>query len=320
MDLITQGILGAAIGQVGFQRDFGKKALVYGTFIGMLPDADVLSRLSSDMCAEMLHHRGITHSLFFAPVVSPIMAHFLNKIHKSNNFSAWLWLCFWALITHPLLDVFTVYGTQLLAPFSTHRFSFCAIHIVDLFYSIPLLLSVIIGFFIKKNLRFSQILSAIMLLLTSCYLFTGIILRDLDISYALKKFSNCRKIESFPIGNFWRKIVVEEDQRIHIAFRGIVTGSSRGPLWHTFEKADVSKKLMAKREVKIFYWFTDGWVLPVCEGNSLMLRDIRFGGQKDILGYWGLEVDSDNVRWKKFTPDISIKNIKKAVSKIFNTD
>ena len=42
MDLITQGILGAAIGQVGFQRSLGRKALVYGAVIGMLPDADIL--------------------------------------------------------------------------------------------------------------------------------------------------------------------------------------------------------------------------------------------------------------------------------------
>ena len=161
-----------------------------------------------------------------------------------------------------------------------------------------------------------------MLLLTSCYLFTGIISRDKHIAYvrSLKKFSNCRRVEAFPVSAFCYKIIVEEDQKIHIAFWGIATGSSTGLFWETFEKVYVPIDIINKREVEIFYWFTDGWVLPAREGNSMILRDIRFGGQKDILGYWGLEIASDNVSWKRFTPDINIKNIKKAVSKIFNTD
>ena len=64
MDLITQGILGAAVSQVGFQKTLGRRALVWGAILGMLPDADVFIRLSSNPFAEMIHHRGITHSLW----------------------------------------------------------------------------------------------------------------------------------------------------------------------------------------------------------------------------------------------------------------
>lgn len=322
MDLITQGILGAAVGQVGFQRILGRKALAYGALIGMLPDADVFCRISSDMCAEMLYHRGVTHSLFFAPIVSPILAYFLNKLQKSGNFSAWLWLCFWALITHPLLDVFTVYGTQLLAPLSNHRFSFCAIPIIDPLYSIPLLLSVIIGFFIKNNLKISQILAAITLFFTTCYLFLGIAVRDQAITYVKSQENfSANKIEAFTtiFSIFYRKIVIDDNQKIRIGFLNMLNPKPIN--WHIFEKATLSEKTLSKREVKIFYWFADDWVLPIREGNSLLLRDIRFGAdEKNIIGYWGLYIDSEDVSWRRFPADISIKNIKKVLGTIFNAE
>ncbi|MEM1123441.1 MAG: metal-dependent hydrolase, partial [Bacteroidota bacterium] len=36
----------------------------------------------------------------------------------------WTWLFFWSIFTHPLLDAFTAYGTQLFAPFSNYRVAF----------------------------------------------------------------------------------------------------------------------------------------------------------------------------------------------------
>lgn len=321
MDLITQGILGAAIGQAGFQPKLGRKALAYGALVGMLPDADVFVRFSTDMCAEMLHHRGLTHSLFFAPFVSPILAYFFNKIHKSENFSAWLWLCFWALITHPLLDVFTVYGTQLLAPFSDHRFSFCAIPIIDPIYSVPLLLSVVIGFFIKKNLKISQIIAAIMLLLTTCYLFLGIAIRDKAIDFVhSQEQCSAKRIEAFTtiFSIFYRKVVIDEIQTVRIGFLNML--NPKPITWHVFEKADVPDNVLSKREVEIFYWFSDKWILPIHEGNTLLIRDVRFGAdEKNILGYWGLAINDTNITWKRFPADISMKNVKKIISTIFKS-
>lgn len=320
MDLITQGILGAAVGQVGFQHNLGRKALIYGALIGMLPDADVLVRFSSDICAEMLHHRGITHSLFFAPVVAPIMAYFLNKFHKSDNFSAWLWLCFWALITHPLLDVFTVYGTQLLAPFSNHRFSFCAVPVIDPTYSLPLLLSVIVGYFIKENTRISQTIAAIMLLVTTSYLFLGIAMHDKAILH-IRNHENfkAQRSEAFTtmFSIFYRRLVVEEDQQFHIGF--LNTLSPHPIKWHSFDKEKISEETFLKREVKIFYWFADDWVLPIHDDSSVMLRDIRFGvNEQNILGYWGIKINSAKISWERFPADISITNIRKLLHEIFN--
>jgi inner membrane protein len=319
MDLITQGILGAAVGQVGFQRTLGRKALAYGAIIGMMPDADVLVRFSSDMCAEMLHHRGFTHSLFFAPLIAPIMGYLCNYIHKQQLLPSWIGLWFWALITHPLLDVFTVYGTQLLAPFSNHRFSFCAVPIIDPAYSLPLLLSVIIGWFTKKRIGISQTIAAGTLLLTTAYLFLGIEVHDRALQ-AIKsqEATTAVRSEAFTtmFSIFYRRIVIEENDQFRIGFLNMLYPK---PIkWHKFEKPKVDDATLAKREVQIFYWFADRWVLPTCSNGTVLLQDIRFGAtDQNITGYWGIEVNDKKVTWQRFAINLSWENIKEFWHTIF---
>jgi inner membrane protein len=48
-----------------------------------------------------------------------------------------LWL---ALFTHPLLDALTIYGTQLLQPFSEHPYAVGSMFIIDPLYTLPLLI------------------------------------------------------------------------------------------------------------------------------------------------------------------------------------
>jgi inner membrane protein len=54
------------------------------------------------------------------------------------------WLALWlVLVTHPLLDAMTVYGTQLALPFSNYPFGVGSIFIIDPLYTLPLLVGVI---------------------------------------------------------------------------------------------------------------------------------------------------------------------------------
>ena len=320
MDLITQGILGAAVGQVGFQKTLGRKALAYGAVIGMLPDADVFARLSTDICSEMLHHRGFTHSLFFAPLFAPIMGWLCNYLYKQEHLPSWIGLWFWSLITHPLLDVFTVYGTQLLAPFSDHRFSFCAVPIIDPAYSIPLLISIIIGWFIKKRIGISQAISAVMLLLTSAYLFLGVAVRDNAFTY-VKQHEKipALRTEAFTtmFSIFYRRVVIEETNQFRVGFLNML--NPKPIKWHTFEKSPVSDSTLTKREIQIFYWFADEWVLPNDQDDGLLFSDMRFGtGDENLKGYWGMKIDkNEKITWERFPVKITFSRIQDLWNTIF---
>ena len=93
----------------------------------------------------MVAHRGITHSIFFLPLLAPVLGEIAHRFDKKYNRWLWTHLAFWALITHPLLDWQTAYGTQLLYPFSSHRFALDAVGIIDLFYTVPLIVAVVWG-------------------------------------------------------------------------------------------------------------------------------------------------------------------------------
>jgi len=144
MDTITQAFLGAAIGQAGFRR-LGRRATAFGALCGLLPDFDVLLGIGDDW-QGLITHRGSSHSLLVLPLVAvPVGWLGWRLLGRRGDSKTWIHLAFWGLITHPLLDVCTTYGTQLLAPLSRRRFSIDAVAILDPLYTLPLIVAVLAG-------------------------------------------------------------------------------------------------------------------------------------------------------------------------------
>ncbi|WP_309246659.1 metal-dependent hydrolase [Ramlibacter montanisoli] len=143
MDSISQIALGAAVGIATMGRRTALwKAALWGGIAGTLPDLDVVID-HGDALRNMTMHRGASHSLFWLSVVSPLMAALPAAVHRERPlFTRW-WLAMWlALVTHPLLDAMTVYGTRLLLPFSDHPFAVGSVFIIDPLYTVPLLVGV----------------------------------------------------------------------------------------------------------------------------------------------------------------------------------
>lgn len=144
MDSLTQAALGAAIGQAGFRR-LGRRAAFFGALCGTLPDLDVFVG-GGDPWQHLLTHRGASHSLLVLPFVAvPVGWLGWRLFGRKGRPRDWMHLAFWGLITHPLLDVCTTYGTQLLAPVSRRRFAVDCISIVDPLYTLPLIAALALG-------------------------------------------------------------------------------------------------------------------------------------------------------------------------------
>lgn len=329
MDLITQALLGAAIGQAGYQKKLGKKALGVGALVGMLPDADVIyTHFHSNPFAEFIYHRGFTHSLFFAPLIAPILGYLIAKLDKAENIKHWIWLCFWALITHPLLDVFTVYGTQLLNPISNHRFTIAGVSIVDPFYSVPLLLTIMFGLIFNKRRHFSQILASITLLCTSAYLFFCVEQNDKATLIAknqlIKQNIQYNQLNSYTtlLQPFLRRIVVHRPNDIWIGFTS-TWGAEKPIKWHKITKTGLEELFKSHEQVMLFDWFTSNDMIFETTNlgpNNLTLKifDGRFGYEGEtIKGFWGIETQIDKngkalkpfVRFRQKTK-VSISTIK----------
>ena len=155
MDNLTHVVLGAAIGQLVAPRRLGGYALALGALGNTLPDLDGVASVRAGPFAEWQSHRGITHSLFFGPVVGPILGWGLWHAYRrwrpasvcagDGALGPMIAVMTLALMAHPLLDLFTIYGTQLLAPFSEARFAIPAVAIIDPICTVPLLIAVVIG-------------------------------------------------------------------------------------------------------------------------------------------------------------------------------
>jgi inner membrane protein len=140
MDSLSQVALGAAVGvAVMGRRTALWKSAAWGAVAGTLPDLDVFID-HGDAIANMVLHRAETHALFWLTLFSLPLSALAARVHGEwVQWKRW-WLAMWlALITHPLLDAMTVYGTQLALPFSNHPFGVGSVFIIDPLYTLPLL-------------------------------------------------------------------------------------------------------------------------------------------------------------------------------------
>ena len=304
MDIITQGILGACVAQAGFSRELGRRALGWGAVIGIIPDFDVIVKISSNPFAEILWHRGITHSIWFGPLIGSGLGYLLwHYYQKRDALHTWISLSICALITHPLLDLFTVYGTQLLSPFLNHRFSIPSIPIIDPIYTGMLIGAVIFGYVFHQQKSSVIIVACIALTLTSGYLFYGLAQNNKAYTYARNQLA----LEGFPNADvrvyptifqvFLRRIVVHFPKEIWIGF--VTTWVPKKIIWHKQSQAPlyIRQAILNHRYGKIYDWFTNN-ELVFCphEKNpgKWDIFDSRFGLPGfSILGLWGCTVTLD---------------------------
>ena len=132
MDPLSQGTVGAAFAQSTANKNNIFKIGVIGFLAGLAPDLDVLIRSSNDPILFLEYHRQFTHSLFFIPFGSLIIALLIFPLLKrSMGFKTVYLASLLGYATHGLLDACTSYGTQLFWPFSNERVTWNNISIID---------------------------------------------------------------------------------------------------------------------------------------------------------------------------------------------
>jgi len=147
MDSITQAALGASVAYAVAGKSLGSRALIYGAVLGSLPDLDVLVPYE-DAVDNFTYHRSWSHSFVTLSVFSIVLFALSKQWWERQGVNALrafllLWL---VLVTHPLLDSFTVYGTQIWWPISHYPVGWGSIFIIDPVYTIPLLITFILIF------------------------------------------------------------------------------------------------------------------------------------------------------------------------------
>ncbi|KAA1244011.1 metal-dependent hydrolase [Aquimarina sp. RZ0] len=171
MDSLTQIVLGAAVGETAIGKKVGNKAMLWGAIAGTIPDLDVLFKYFVDNVTANELHRGFSHSVLFSILMAPLLGSMVAKLYKNKeaDWKDWTKLMFLGLFTHPILDAFTTWGTQLFWPLS-YKVSFKNIFVVDPLYTIPFLSMVILAMFYKRTDPKRRKLNNLGLIVSSIYM------------------------------------------------------------------------------------------------------------------------------------------------------
>ncbi|MEM1126219.1 MAG: metal-dependent hydrolase [Bacteroidota bacterium] len=143
MDLVTQGLVGAALAQAAAPREEVRRAALVGALAGVLPDADTLIQSAADPLLVLEYHRHFTHALVFIPVGALLVALLLWPMRKHLPFGRRYGYALLGLSMAGLLDACTSYGTHLLWPFVDAPVSWSIIAIVDPAFSLGLAVGVV---------------------------------------------------------------------------------------------------------------------------------------------------------------------------------
>ncbi len=313
MEPATQALLGAATAELVAGRTLRGRALGWGAAIGMSPDLDVLLGSLHGGYGEWLYHRGTTHSLWFGFVAGPILGWLLwrwRDLGTTETLPGWIRISIVALLTHPLLDGFTPYGTQFFAPFVRDRFAWNGVAIVDPFYSTLLGLGVLCAAwrsFDPVRRRRGLVLG---LVTSTLYLLVGLAINqkvETDLRRLIgQEAASIERVRAYPtIFQPWlRSFVVRTPEALYVGLHSWQEAAC--PVWRRHPrpmKEPVVEAVLSTWEGELFAWFSDGdWIAvlhPEPGGHTnVRLEDVRYAWASEMgRGMWGLEahVDRDGV-------------------------
>lgn len=281
MDSLTQIVLGAAVGEVVLGRKVGNKAMIYGAVAGTIPDLDVFVGNFYDTVTALEIHRGFSHSLVFSLLAAPIFGYLVSKIHQQASWKDWSKLMFWGLFTHPLLDCFTTWGTQLFWPLDL-RIAFKSIFVIDPLYTLPFLICLIAASRLKRTSRKRQKLNRLGLILSSSYLLITLVMKGITFS----KFENALELQNISYSEIetkptpfntllWSANVKTEDDFLI----GEYSVFDSNPIeFRPYPKQhDKINHLRTYDNLNRLIQVTHGWYTISEKQNELYLNDLRFG-------------------------------------------
>jgi inner membrane protein len=283
MDSLTQAVLGAGIQGAMLGRYDGRKALLAGALLATLPDLDVLIDYG-DPVSAMIHHRGFSHSIFVLTALAAVLAAAWQRWRPSPHYGglrlfATLWL---VLVTHPLLDAFTSYGTQLWWPLTVTPTNWSSIFIIDPFFTVPLLIAVMAAAIAGPGPRMRRALYG-------CLAWAALYLA---LSLAAKTVIEARVSRQLmaagqpPVAMFstpepfnillWRVVARTADDHYIEAISSLL---DRGEAEHIKLPlhTELADALDGAPLLQGLRWFTDDWLRYDRIGNQLVVSDLRMG-------------------------------------------
>ena len=302
MDSLTQIVLGAAVGEAVLGKKVGNKAILYGAIAGTIPDLDVFASHFTDTVSALTIHRGFTHSIIFSVLFAPILGWLVSRYETYKDFKDWSWLFFWALITHPILDAHTTWGTQLFWPLDL-RLAFKTIFVIDPLYTLPFLVFLILTMFQKRTSEKRRLYNGIGLTISTAYLALTFILKDIAFTkfedQLLTKDITYLQLDTRPSPLntiLWNANVDTKDSYLLGTYSFFDTKNISFEIYP--KNHHLLGNLIEHEKVKRMIAISEGWYTINKIDNKLFYNDLRFGlmnleaNSQDFVFKYEIKVDS----------------------------
>ena len=331
MDSLTQIVLGGAIGEFVLGKKVGNKAVLWGAIGGTIPDLDTIPGQFFDTVSKLEIHRGFSHSIVFAILLAPLLGFLLSKVYrKQRGASSWEWtqLFFWSIFTHPLLDIFTTWGTQLFWPFEW-RVAIKSIFVIDPIYTVPFLICLLIVLFIDKKSNKRRRINALGLILSTMYLFytvgvkfyvDAIFRADLEenqISYS--------RFDSRPTAFntiLWTSNIETENDFL-ISYYSLLDDETKLEYYRIPKNQELLNPYRNNPDVERLLFLTQGFYALEKIENGVAMNDLRFGltegfdhGKGEFVFTYEIKQTVEGVVIKQKKQ--SFKGMDKTLSKLWN--
>lgn len=284
MDSLSHIVIGAAIGETLLGKKIGRWGMLLGAIAKSMPDFDLFYTGLTDPRAYMCEHRAHTHSLIIEAIYAIPIAWLLVKLFKQKvsfkRMLVFMLACLWG---HSLLDWCTAFGTQLLLPFTNENYALNNLAIVDLLFTLPMLLMVVIAVFYRRNeARRNKLAKASLIY---CFIYLGLtfvnkaraesivqeslVKNNIPATNHITNPTMLNNILWYSVGSNDSTVFVGEISLLH----------SKNPIkWYSYPRHQhLMQQCKSKKDVAIMRWFSDPYTIAQANGDTLNVYAVKFG-------------------------------------------
>lgn len=284
MDSLSHIVIGATIGEIFLGKKIGRWGMLLGAIAKSVPDFDLFVTGLADPRAYMCDHRAHTHSLFIEALYAIPFAWLLVKLFKQKvSFKRMLLFMLACLWGHSLLDWCTNFGTQLLLPFTNENYSLNTLAIVDLLFTLPMLMLIVIAMFYKKNIVRRNKLAQVALIY--CFVYLGLTFINKARAESIVQESITKNnipatahiTNPTMLNNVLWYAVGSNDSAVFIGEFSLLY--KQNPItWHSYPRYQhLMQQCKSKKDVEILRWFSDPYTIAQSNGDTLNLYAVKFG-------------------------------------------
>jgi inner membrane protein len=307
MDTTTHALAGYIIVKTGLNKDTGRWGTIAGVTGSIFPDLDGILGIFIGTEFMIKYHRSLTNSIFFSVPISILFAWFFVRLSGIKKFWTFFLVFLVEILAHTFMDLITSYGTMILTPFSNNRFSLDWVFIIDPYFSLTFLLSIIMICILKKR---ATVIAKISLIVAALYIslcaYNHSWALNLTKRYSSQKAISVQKIASLPqpLSPFlWGNYILTE-KRVYTGLVNLIGDSEKvessdgnflrrffsryKPIqliqyrtWDRFDDSPWIKTALNLEGVKTFLWFArfpTARYKGIIDGNNRVeFFDLRFG-------------------------------------------